>query len=272
MQIKLLDGSVHDKKELITNMYSDAFYYGQMGLDRALSYSTLKHLLKSPKWFSHLKKNPQPETQALRDGTLVHAAILEPDKYTTEFCFVDVSTKNTIKFKDAVKKHGKAYTYTLKEKYMNDRIASAFLQNDRCVSFLRGADVEVPEITTLNGLPIRAKADIYKAGEYVADVKTTGDGLKDIELKDGSVKNQFSFTVEKYDYDIQAYLYTLMFNVPDYWWLVIDKSTTDIGVFKASQQTLERGKFKLEAALQIYEAFFIDDLIDLSQYYKESEI
>lgn len=271
MNVKLLNGEVVDKQETLSKMQGDEFYYSVMGTDKCLSYSTMKHLLKSPKWFEYKRRNPSPETQALRDGNLVHCEILEPQKYQT-FQFVDVSTKNTKKYKLAQEKYGKAYTYTLKEKYMNNRIASAFLQNDRCVSFMQGAEVEVPALESFNGIPVRGKADIYKAGQYVADVKTTNDGVKNIDLKDGSSTNQFAFTVQKYDYDLQAYLYTQLFDVPEFWWLVVDKSTTDIGVFKASEQTLESGKLKLEAALQIYEAFFIDELIDLSQYYKEGEI
>lgn len=269
--LKLLDGQDYNKEETVERMYNDAFYYVTMGLDKCLSYSSLKWLLKSPKWFEYKMRNPDPETQALRDGRLVHAEILEPLKYKC-FEFVDTSTKNTTKWKDAVNRYGKANTYTLKEKYMNSRISTAFLQNDRCVSFLSGAEVEVPALEMFGQLPIRGKADIYKPGSYVADVKTTGDGVKDRELKDGSTKNDFAWTVEKYDYDLQAALYTQLFNVPDFWWLVIDKTTTDIGIFKASQQTLEQGALKLQAALQLYEAFFIDELVDLSQYYKEGEI
>jgi hypothetical protein len=267
----LLDGVDRDYIELIDNMHDDDFYYTFMGLDKALSYSSIKWLLKSPKWFEFKKRKPDPETQALRDGKLVHAAILEPQKYD-QFNFIEVSTKNTKAWKLAVEKYGKANTFTMKEKYMNDRIATAFLQNDACTSYLKGAETEIPELIEINGIPIRGKADIFKPGEYVADVKTTNDGVEWIDLKDGSKKNQFAFTVEKYDYDLQAYLYTYMFEVEDYYWLVIDKTTTDIGVFKASQETLERGKLKLDAALQIYEAFFIDELIDLSQYHKTGEI
>ena len=94
----------------------------------------------------------------------------------------------------------------------------------------------------IDGLAIRGKADILRPGVFVADVKTTNDGLNDRELYDGTLKNQFAYTVEKYDYDLQAYLYTQLYDVPDFYWLVIDKTTTDIGVFKASAETLESGK------------------------------
>ena len=269
--ITLLDGTIENKEKLISNMHDDTFYYNEMGLDKCLSYSTMKHLLKSPKWFEYKRRKPDPETQALRDGLLVHTQILEPEKYQM-FQFVDTSSKATTKWKDAVNKYGKRYTYTMKEKYMNTRVATAFLQNDACVQFLQGAEVEVPALEEFNGIAVRGKADIYKPGQYVADVKTTSDGVQDIELKNGQMKNQFAFAVEKYSYDLQAALYTQLYNVPDFYWLVIDKATTDIGIFKASEKTLEQGNIKLQAALQLYEAFFIDELIDLSQFYKEGTI
>lgn len=270
--VRLLNGEQIDLQTALDNMLDDQFYYEYLGTERALSYSSMKWLLKSPKWFEYKRRKPDPEIQALRDGKLVHTEILEPQKYD-QFTFVDTSTKNTTKWKLAVEQNGKPYTYTMKEKYMNNRIASAFLQNDSCVQFLNGSETEVPQLMEIDGIAVRAKADIYRAGEFVADIKTTGDGLKDVELRSGQITNQFKFTIEKYDYDLQAYLYTLMYDVPDFYWLVIDKTTTDIGIFKASEGTLETGRLKLEAALQLYDAFFGEDtIIDLSQYHKEGEL
>ena len=266
-----LDGIERDERDLLPEMQDDGFYYKFMGLDKCLSYSSLKWLLKSPKWFEYKRNNPDPETQALRDGRLVHTQILEPQKYDT-FNFIDVSTKNTNKWKLAVQEHGAMNTYTLKEQRMANRISQAFLQNDRAVSFLNKALTEVPNLISLEGLPIRGKADIYKPEEYVVDVKTTSDGISRINLDTGEQETLFARTISNYDYDMQAYLYSVMFNVPEFWWVVIDKATTDIGIFKASPETLELGRLKLEAALQMYDAFFVSDLIDLSQYYLESEI
>ena len=272
MKIKLLDHTTVDLQETLDNMHSDAFYYDHLNLDKALSYSSLKWLLKSPKWFAHMRKKGMTESQALRDGKLVHTQILEPQKYD-KFTFVDTSSKNTTKWKLAKEQNGADLTYTLKEKYMCNRIATAFLQNNSCVNFLgNGSETEVPALVEIDGIAIRGKADIFREGQFIADVKTTNDGLKDYEQKDGSLKNQFAYTIGKYDYDLQAYLYTQLFNVPDFYWLVIDKTTTDIGVFKASEETLESGQLKLEASLQLYSAFFVDELIDLSQYHKEGTL
>ena len=271
MKVTLLNHEQLELTEALDNMHNDEYYYKYLNLDRVLSYSTMKWLLKSPKWFNFMRKKGMTETQALRDGRLVHTEILEPEKYG-QFTFVDTSSKNTTKWKLAKEQNGAETTYTLKEKYMASRIAAAFLQNDSCVSFMKGAETETPALVEVDGLAVRGKADIFKEGEYVADVKTTNDGLKDITLKNGSSVNQFKFTIEKYDYDLQAYLYTQLYNVPDFYWLVIDKTTTDIGIFKASEQTLQSGKDKLEAAIAIYKAFFVDELIDLSQYHKEGTL
>lgn len=272
MKIKLLDHTEVDQQETINKMFDDNFYYKELNLDKCLSYSTLKWLLKSPKWFEYMKRKKQTDTQALRDGRLVHTEILEPNKYM-EFTFVDVSSKNTTKYKLAKEKYGPENTFTFKEKYMNNRISTAFLQNDACVKFLKGSETEVAQLCELDGLPFRGKADILnRVDGFVADVKTTNDGLKDVELKNGEIKNQFAFTIEKYDYDLQAYIYTMMYEVPDFYWLVVDKTTTDIGIFKASDETLAKGELKFQAAIGLYKAFFVDELIDLSQYYKTGEL
>jgi hypothetical protein len=271
MKVTLLNHEIVDLSETLDNMYDDDFYYKHLNLDRVLSYSTMKWLLKSPKWFAYMKKKGMTETQALRDGKLVHTEILEPEKYG-QFTFVKTSSKSTTKWKLAKEQNGSEMTYTLKEKYMASRIAAAFLQNDTCVSFMKGSKTEEPALVEIDGLAVRCKADMLKEDEYVADVKTTNDGLKDITLKNGDNVNQFKFTIQKYDYDLQAYLCTRVYNVPDFYWLVIDKTTTDIGVFKASEETLQSGKDKLEAAIAIYKAFFVDELIDLSQYHKEGTL
>ena len=271
MKVTLLNHEQLELKEALDNMYNDEYYYKYLNRDRVLSYSTMKWLLKSPKWFAHMKRKGMTETQALRDGKLVHTEILEPEKYG-QFTFVDTSSKNTTKWKLAKEQNGAESTYTLKEKYMASRIATAFLQNDACTSFMKGAETEAPALVEIEGLAIRGKADILKVGEYVADVKTTNDGLKDVELKNVDVVNQFKFTISKYDYDLQAYLYTQLYDLPGFYCFVIDKTTTDIVVFKAPQQTLDTGKIKLDAAIAIYKAFCVDELIDLSQYHKQGTL
>ena len=110
MKVTLLNQETVDLSETLDNMVGDEYYYKYLNLDRVLSYSTMKWLLKSPKWFAHMKKKGMTETQALRDGKLVHTEILEPEKYG-QFTFVDTSSKNTTKWKLAKEQNGAEVTY-----------------------------------------------------------------------------------------------------------------------------------------------------------------
>jgi len=60
-KIKTFDNKIWDKQELIDNMYNDEFYYGYLG-KQALSSSSLKMVLSSPKTYKYVTKYGQSET------------------------------------------------------------------------------------------------------------------------------------------------------------------------------------------------------------------
>jgi hypothetical protein len=248
--ITTLDNKIWDKKEILDNMYSDDFYYGYLG-KQALSSSTLKMVLKSPKTYKYVTKYGQSETQPLRDGKLFHTMILEPHKID-ELVIVDVATKANKVYKEA-KAEGKE-VYTTKEIKDAERLADAILKNDEAVHYMSKAEFEVPEIAMINGLPFRAKADILK-DNMIVDLKTT-TGL-----------NEFRYSADKYSYDLQAYLYREMFNVDEFVFVCIDKGSLDIGIFECSDEFYQRGKEKLEQGISNYKYFFGSGSdVDLNQY------
>jgi hypothetical protein len=248
--ITTLDNKIWDKKEILDNMYSDDFYYGYLG-KQALSSSTLKMVLKSPKTYKYVTKYGQSETQPLRDGKLFHTLILEPHKID-ELVIVDVATKANKVYKEA-KAEGKE-VYTTKEIKDAERLADAILKNDEAVHYMSKAEFEVPEIAMIDGLPFRAKADILK-DNMIVDLKTT-TGL-----------NEFRYSADKYSYDLQAYLYREMFGVDEFVFVCIDKGSLDIGIFECSDEFYQRGKEKLEQGISNYKYFFASDSdVDLNQY------
>jgi len=248
--IKTLDNKIWDKKEILDNMYNDDFYYGYLG-KQALSSSTLKMVLKSPKTYKYVTKYGQSETQPLRDGKLFHTLILEPHKID-ELVIVDVATKANKVYKEA-KAEGKE-VYTTKEIKDAERLADAILKNDEAVHYMSKAEFEVPEIAMIDGLPFRAKADILK-DNMIVDLKTT-TGL-----------NEFRYSADKYSYDLQAYLYREMFGVDEFVFVCIDKGSLDIGIFECSDEFYQRGKEKLEQGISNYKYFFGSGSdVDLNQY------
>jgi hypothetical protein len=251
--ITLLDGTQHDQQELINQMRDDEFYYGYLS-KAALSSSSLKLLLTSPKTYYNVTKYGSPESQALRDGWLFHAAILEPDVFQSQI-FVPVASKNTKAYKEAKKEHDRPFTGS--EKKNAEKMADAFFRNEKALQYLQNSEFEVPMVGIVNGMPFRGKADILGENR-ICDLKTTSD------------LRAFPYSAKKYSYDIQCYLYCTLFDVPyeNFTFVVIDKKSLDIGIYHCSEDFYLSGKEKTEKAIQIYETYFLQET-DLDQYYIE---
>ena len=246
--ITLLNGDVWNETEILTQMYSDDFYYGHLNKN-ALSSSSLKTLLKSPKTYRNVIKYGSQDTQALSEGRLAHWFILEPHKID-DLHFVDASTKNTNKYKDAKKEY--EHVFLTKEREAAERLADAVLRNEAALKLLSKSEFETPAIQMINGLPFRGKADILQ-DDAIIDLKTTAD------------LNTFRYSADKYGYDLQAWLYLKLFNKSKFIFLVVDKGSTDIGIFDVSDEFLNRGEQKFHQAVDNYTYFFKEEH-DLDQY------
>lgn len=247
--ITTFDNKQWTKEEILSNMYDDSFYYGYLG-QNALSSSSIKTLISSPKTYYFTTKYGSGETQALRDGRLFHTMILEPEKLD-DIIFVDAAKKASKEYKLA-KETGKE-VYTKNEKKAAERLCDALLRNEAVKEYLTKAEYEVPQIAMIDGIPIRAKADILK-GNTIIDLKTT-TGIKD-----------FRYSADKYSYDLQAWLYREMFGVEDFVFIAIDKGSLDIAIFECSDEFYAKGKEKFEQGVSNYKHFFQTVGVDLDQY------
>lgn len=248
--ITLLNGETYLKEEIVGMAHDDEFYYGHLG-KYALSSSSLKTLLKSPKTYRNILKygDPNGDSPALAAGRLVHWMILEPHKVDA-LHFVDASTKNTNKYKDAKEKYGEVFL--TKERSAAERLADAVLRNEAALKLLSKSEFEVPAVEMIEGLAFRGKADIIQ-GDTIIDLKTSAD------------LSAFRYSADKYGYDLQAWLYLKLFNKKNFVFLVIDKASTDIGIFDVSEEFLARGENKFRQAVDNYKYFFQEEN-DLDQY------
>lgn len=247
--ITLLNGEHWGKEEILTQMYDDEFYYGHLGR-HALSSSSLKTLLKSPKTYRNvIKYGGDSDSPALRAGKLLHWMVLEPHKID-KLHFVDVSSRNTKAYKEALSQHDEVYLE--KERKDAERVTDALLRNEEAIKLINKSEFEVPAIEMLDGFAVRGKADILKEG-HIIDIKSSSD------------LSGFRYSADKYGYDLQAYLYTKLFNVDKFTFLVIDKGSCDIGVFEASEEFIARGEDKYRQAIDLYKYFFVEEH-DLDQY------
>lgn len=256
-KIKLLDNKYYDKAELLKRMLDDEFYYGELNR-LALSSSSLKTLLSSPKTYKFSLEYGSPSSQALRDGWLFHTAILEPNVFEAQ-TFIDVQSKNTKAFREAKAENPRVFT--AKEKSDAERLADAFLRNEHAKELIRNSEFEVPVIGEVMDMPFRGKADVL-ADNRIVDLKTSSSSVKD-----------FHYSAQKYSYDVQCYLYCNLFGKShkDFYFLVLDKGSLDIGIFNCSEEFYFRGEEKVEKALDLYNKFFIEGA-DLDNYCLTGEL
>jgi len=248
--ITLLNGETYLQEEIVGMAYDDEFYYVHLGKN-ALSSSSLKTILKSPKTYRNILNygDPNSDSPALSAGKLAHWMILEPQKIN-KLHFVDASTKNTKIYKEAKAKYGEVFL--TKEKNAAERLTDAVLRNEAAIKLLNKSEFEVPQVQMLDGLPFRGKADIIQ-GDTIIDYKTTAE------------LNTFKYSADKYGYDLQAWLYLKLFDKKKFTFLVIDKASTDIGIFETTDEFLARGENKFKQAVDNYKYFFEQDN-DLDQY------
>lgn len=255
--ITLLDGSIHDEKKILEQMNDDAFYYGELST-KALSSSAAKLLINSPKQYAYVTKYGQKETQALRDGKLLHMFLLEPEKWEA-LNFVDVKVKRGKAWDEAVAEFGEVYT--TKEKSDAERLAQAVIRNNKAMAYFKNAQFEIPKIGYIgsegNEVPFRAKADIITQSGGIADIKTTTN------LKG------FKYSARDYCYAAQAYIYCTLWDIPYYDWtyIVVDKGSLDIGIVPISEEFLQIGKEQTELAIERYITWIADPNADLNDYY-----
>lgn len=253
-KIQLLNGSVYNKKELLSKMYDDSFYYGELG-KYALSSSAIKQLIDSPKSYAR-SLNFKSDSGAFKIGRLIHLAALEPDKLDSLCHVVEVQSAVTKKYKEKVAEIGSSqFVFTRKEYDKAMYTADALLQNDVWQEMTRGAEFEQPGFGILHGYPFRAKADIL-GGNYLADLKTTSD-----------LKN-FKWAAKKYGYDVQVYIYCNIFGIDykDFMFFAIDKSTGDLGIYDVTESFYNSGRDKLLYGLKIYETYFVNKEQELNTY------
>jgi hypothetical protein len=89
------------------------------------------------------------------------------------------------------------------------------------------------------------------------------DCLRDdciIDSKSSRSIDKFRYDVNSWSYDIQAYVYTKVFDIPDFYWVVQEKAfpfyPADV---KCSEETLFRGEMKFHQALENIQAYLNGD-------------
>ena len=225
------------RKDELKKLRVDEHYYGKFG-KQFLSNSDISKLLTNPLSLGEAQK----QIPAFLVGGYFHTAILEPNKLK-KYRVVEASTRNTKAYKEI---SGGEMCLLQSEVDKLEVLIDVMMSNEVCRSLIRDGNVEyeVPGIAEIKGKLWKGKADIVNHDEkLIVDLKTTADISK------------FRYSAQKYNYNSQAYIYRELFGY-EMVFIVIDKTTHQIGIYDCSPEFYSKGEDKVEKAVEAYKLFY----------------
>ncbi len=226
-----------------------------------LSYSSLKYALGDMRlWEMYMRGQLKKESEALQFGSLYDLLLFEPEKFSDVYYTLDDSSicdaiggkypRNTKRYKEwkaeaaqTAENADKKLAPTAdvkKAKEMIQRLRDCGLYDKR----FAGGKYQVEFNVDIDGIPLKGFLDCLQDGQYIVDSKSS----RSID--------KFRYDVNSFSYDIQAYIYTKVFGLKDFYWVVQEKAypfyPADV---KCSEETLFRGEMKFHQALENIQAY-----------------
>ncbi len=238
--------------DAIEKFKDDEAYYADKDY---LSNSMLKLLRQSPTKF-HLMRQGKwsyPSASFFDVGTALHALFLEGIDKTILWS----GTRRGNDYKEFKATHQDKLVLPKKDYDLVHAMHDKLMRLSE-VSDLMGDsfEPEVPGIMNLvtesfAELKFKGKADalVNKDGrKYLVDLKTTAKSLDD-----------FKKGARWMMYNQQAYLYSRIFGVDDFYFLVIEKEFPyEVGIFRAGVDFLLSGQHEFETSVSLYEELFLN--------------
>ena len=235
-----------------------------------LSYSSIKYALGDMRlWEMYMKGQLKKESDALTFGTLYDMLLFEREKAMEQYYVLNddeiiasiggKSPKSTKKYKEwkaeaaqVTQNADKTLVSSADWKKANDmieRLAVCGLIQKR----LKGKyQVEFNE--DINGVPLKGFLDCLGDG-YITDSKSARS------------VDKFRYDVNSWCYDIQAYIYTTVFGIKDYYWVVQEKAYPYYPAeVKCSEETLFKGEMKFHQALENIKKYLDEETPELNCY------
>jgi hypothetical protein len=225
-----------------------------------LSYSSLKYALGDMRlWEMYMRGQLKKESEALTFGTLYDMMLFEPEKASSTYVILDEEAilQKCSEKTQSMKKPRMTTEYKTIESDMYEEAKAKDKQlvsredwkkSEEMIQRLKdcgvydkrfaGGKYQVEFNVDLDGIPLKGFLDCLQDG-FIVDSKSA----RSIE--------KFRYDVNSWSYDIQAYIYTKVFDIPDFYWVVQEKAypfyPADV---KCSEETLFRGEMKFHQALE----------------------
>ena len=210
-----------------------------------LSYSSLKEFGKSPAHFIAYKNKERTESAAMRFGTAVHSAVLEPEKFKAEYLTTDVR-RGTKAHKALMEENPEKSFLNGSDWFGIGRIKDNVQRNELASDLLNHCDkIEQLVEGEIEGIPFRGFVDAMSS-DYLVDLKTTKDGSE----------REFQRSAFNFKYYLQAAVYRELTGVDDFWIITAENSAPyTITPYLMSQSYLDRGYAELMKLISDFKAW-----------------
>jgi exodeoxyribonuclease VIII len=171
----------------------------------AFNQSAAKHILTSPAHYQAYINTPQEETKALRFGTFVHSAVLEPKTLDDLYVTAPDVDRRTKQGKEDWAAFATANAGKTILDYEESALGHLVASSARHALKTHGVVFDATEVmyhVDYCGVPLKAAIDGV-AGDYLWDIKTTDDASAAGMLK----------AIRNYRYNLQAYWYRLVYEL-----------------------------------------------------------
>ena len=220
-----------------------------------LSYSSLKYALGDMRlWEMYMKGQLKKESEALYFGSLYDLLLFEPEKFNDVYYTLDdagivasiggASPRSTKRYKEwkaeALQTTQNADKILASEAdvkkahEMIQRLKDCGLYDKR----FSGGKYQVEFNVDVDGIPLKGFLDCLNEDNIVDSKSSRGI-------------DKFKYDVRSFSYDIQAYIYTKVFGIKDYYWVVQEKAypfyPADV---KCTDETLFKGEMKFHEAVE----------------------
>jgi exodeoxyribonuclease VIII len=169
----------------------------------SVSKSGLDLIRKAPAIFKHRRENPTLPTPAMRMGTLVHTAILEPDSMSDLIVAPKIDRRTSAGKAEweafQIKSEGKELV-TVDELEQLESIRRAVWAHPaagKALAMIREVETSIFWTDGGSGVDCRCRPDAVLSNGLIVDVKTTKDARPD----------EFAKAIANYRYHVQAAFY-----------------------------------------------------------------
>lgn len=217
---------------------------------KSISKTGLDLINKSPAHYRH--QPPREPTPAMKVGSAIHCAVLEPDRFDAEYVVAQVKTRREKAYKEAVEKHGDELVLIPSEAEAVRAIQNAALSRPEVKALAHAPgwnELSAFATDPETGVKVRCRYDLLADAGFAVDLKKARDVFE----------HGFSRSIASYRYHVQVAFYSDIYywitgeRLSEFWLLAVEDQPPYTAVpYRLDDISIEKGRRDYRKNLNTY--------------------